>query len=237
VTLVLVAHGTRDPAGARVTHEIADLVRARLPRVAVEVAFADVRRPDVTSVLRGVDGPAVVVPAFLASGYHVRVDVPEQIARSGHPGVVLAEPIGPAPSLVVAAHHRLVTAGWRRGDPVVLAAAGSSDDHALADVARAAAQLSARIGSRAWIGYVTTARPSVDEAVDRSRRRGRRVAVASWLLAPGLFHRWVAASGADLVAEPIGAHPAVVDQVVRRYLTALPRQAHLAPACTAARSR
>lgn len=230
-TLVLVAHGTRDPAGARVVDEIADQVRARLGSLAVEVAFADVRRPDVTEVLHRVDGPAVVVPAFLASGYHVRVDVPGQVARSGHlGGAVITEPIGPAASVVAAAHHRLAAAGWRRGDTVVLAAAGSSDDHALADVRRAAVLLSARTGGRVRIGYITTASPSVDEAVVACS--AGRVAVASWLLAPGLFHRWVRACGADVVGEPIGAHPAVVDQVVRRYFTALPRLAAPAPAGT-----
>jgi sirohydrochlorin ferrochelatase len=46
---------------------------------------------------------------------------------------------------------------------------------------------------------------------------GGRVAVASWLLAPGLFHRDVSSSGAEVVADPLGAHPRVVDLIVRRY--------------------
>jgi sirohydrochlorin ferrochelatase len=227
MSLVLVAHGTRDPAGTRVVREIAAGVRARLPGVGVRVAFVDVRRPAVAEVLDGVAGPAVVVPAFLASGYHVRVDVPEQVARSGHPAAVMAEPIGPVAPVVAAAQQRLAEAGWRRGDSVVLAAAGSSDEHALADVRRAAIRLSARTGGRVRIGYLTTARPSLDEAVRACG--GDRVAVASWLLAPGLFHRWVRACSADVVAEPIGAHAAIIDQVVRRYFTALPRLAGPAP--------
>ncbi|MGH3760871.1 sirohydrochlorin chelatase [Actinophytocola sp.] len=42
-------------------------------------------------------------------------------------------------------------------------------------------------------------------------------AVASWFLAPGLFHGLAVRSGAAVVAEPLGAHPLVVDLVVRRY--------------------
>ena len=102
MTLVLVAHGTRAPQGAEVVQAIADQVRDLLPEVPVKVAFADVRAPDVTTVLRFARGPAVVVPAFLASGYHVRVDVPAQVAAAGHPSVVVAPALGPAPSLVLA---------------------------------------------------------------------------------------------------------------------------------------
>jgi sirohydrochlorin ferrochelatase len=216
VTLILVAHGTRHPAGAQTVESLAALVAARLS-VDVRVAYADVRAPDVTTVLSEVDGPAVVVPAFLSSGYHVRVDVPEQVARSGRDAVVTPA-FGPAPELVSAAYSRLVTAGWRRGDAVVLAAAGSSDPRAQAEVARAARLLAGYVGTRVRIGYAATATPRIDEMVARA---GGRVAVASWLLAPGLFHRAAAASGAAVVADPIGAHPAVADLVVARYREAL----------------
>jgi len=216
VTLLLVAHGTRDPGGTAVVYAMAEAVRARLPGVPVAVAFADVRGPDVTAALVALPGPVVVVPAFLASGYHVRVDVPEQIRRSGR-HAVLAPPLGPAPGLVTAARERLVEAGWRRGDPVVLAAAGSSDARARADVARAAALLGAHTGGRVRIGYVATAAPRIGAVVSAL---GERAAVASWLLAPGLFHRTAVDSGAAVVADPLGAHPKVVDLIVRRYLEA-----------------
>ncbi|MQA10784.1 MAG: sirohydrochlorin chelatase [Pseudonocardiaceae bacterium] len=218
MTLVLAAHGTQDPRGALAVRAMADRLRARLPGVEVEVAYADVREPDVTSVLRAVSGHAVVVPAFLAAGYHVRTDIPEQIAASGKPDVVLAAPLGPAPALVGAMHDRLVEAGWLRGDEVVLAAAGSSDPRALADVRRAATLLGIRTGSTVRVGYVATARPSIVDAVGRARRNGGRVAVASWLLAPGLFHRAVAETSAAVIAQPIGAHPRLVSTLSRRYL-------------------
>jgi sirohydrochlorin ferrochelatase len=44
--------------------------------------------------------------------------------------------------------------------------------------------------------------------------------VASWLLAPGLFQRSLAEAGADVVAAPIGAHPRLVDLILRRYYDA-----------------
>jgi sirohydrochlorin ferrochelatase len=211
--LVLAFHGTRNSAGIAVCSEIATLVQSSVD-VPVEVAYADVVQPDVRSV---VDGPCVVVPVFLAAGYHVRVDIPAQIGR--RPGVVLTSPLGL--DAVPAVRDRLREAGVRRGDAVVLAAAGSSDGRALATVRRAAVMLGA-----SGVGYVATATPRVADVV-RSLR-GRRVAVASWLLAPGAFHGVLAGCGADVVSEPVGAHPLVVDALLRRYSEA--RRVVLRPA-------
>ena len=218
MTLVLAAHGTRDPAGAVVVEEIAAAVRLRLPGVAVSVAYVDVRSPSLTDVLRSVDGPAVVVPAFLAAGYHVRVDVPEQVLLSGCGMVVVTPALGPDELVLDAVYDRLVDAGWQHGHGVVLAAAGSSDPRAVADVHRAARRLSVLTRSPVQVGFITSARPSVPEAVAFSPHRP--VAIASWLLAPGLFHQRLADMGADLVSDPIGAHPRLVDLVVRRALAA-----------------
>jgi sirohydrochlorin ferrochelatase len=216
VTLVLAAHGTRSPAGAAVVHDLAERVRDLLPEVGVRVAFADVRAPDVTTVLRLTPGPAVVVPVFLAGGYHVRTDIPAQVAASGRAAVVTPH-LGPAAGMVSAMHDRLLEAGWRRGDAVVMAAAGSSDPRALAEVGRAAVLLGARTGGAVRIGYAATASPRVADVVAGVRGR---VAVASWLLAPGLFHRAAADCGAEVVAAPLGAHPKVADLVARRYAEA-----------------
>lgn len=222
--LVLVAHGTRDPAGGVVIDELAAAVRAARPGLRVEVAYADVRGPSVTEVLAAhLSAPAVVVPAFLASGYHVRVDVPAQIAASGHPSAVLAEALGPAPELLAALVERLRAAGYRPGDRVVLAAAGSSDPRALVDVHDVAYSLGVRLGSPVRIAYAATATPTVTDAVASIRAAagaGARVAVASWLLAPGLFQRRLDACGADIVAAPLATHRAVVDVVLQRYAAA-----------------
>ncbi|HEX3778798.1 MAG TPA: CbiX/SirB N-terminal domain-containing protein [Pseudonocardiaceae bacterium] len=221
MSLVVVAHGTRDPAGAIVAGQLVDAVRAQLAGVRVELAFADVRGPTVVEVLADLPGPAVVLPAFLSSGYHVRVDLPAQLA--GFADVRLAPALGPATALVAAMHDRLLEAGWRPGDRVVLAAASSSDSSALADVRRTALRLSARLDTEVHLGYCATAQPALPQAIAQVRTRGSRVAVASWLLAPGLFHRAAQRAGADLVAAPIGAHPLVVDLMVARYRAACAR--------------
>lgn len=220
--LLLVAHGSRDEAAHACVGAIADAVRVALPGVPVRVGYVDVRAPTVADAAAGLPG-AVVVPAFLAAGYHVRTDLPAQLADCGaDPERFRATPaIGPDPLLARAARERLTDAGWRRGDAVVLAAAGSSDAAALAEVRTAGRMLAAEVGRRVRVGFVAAGTPKVDAVVAGLRAAGeRRVAVASWLLAPGVFHTRLGAAGADVVAAPLGAHPDVVATIVARYRTA-----------------
>ncbi|MVU81099.1 sirohydrochlorin chelatase [Nocardia sp. ET3-3] len=188
----------------------------------VRTAFVDVLGPAPAEVLRDLDGvPAVVVPAFLASGYHVYQDVPREVAASAHGAVAVTHAMGPDPALAEVMHLRLRAAGWRPGDAVVFAAAGSSDARARQDVQRSASLLSERLETPAHLAYIATGEPRVPEVVAAVRSSGaRRVFIASYLLAHGLFHQRLHDAGADGVAEPIGVHPAVVRLLASRYSSA-----------------
>ena len=222
MNVLLVAHGTRDPAGAVVTEAVAARVRAALG-VRVEPCYVDVRRPTPAEALAALPGPCVAVPMFLAAGYHVRVDVPEQIAATGRADVVVGETFGPDPLLVAAAAERLRAAGLRGGDAVVLAVAGSSDPVAQADGALAARRLGRVLRRPVTLATIATGGPRVADAVTGLRAGGaERVAIASWLLAPGLFQRALEGCGADVVAAPIADHPAVTELVVARCAAAGP---------------
>lgn len=198
---------------------------------AVRTAFVDVLGPSPAEVLRdlatravvaGDSVPAVVVPAFLASGYHVYQDVPREVSDSGHPAVTVTAAMGPDPALARIMAVRLRAAGWRSGDAVVFAAAGSSDARARADVRRAAAMLTAQLATPVRTAYVATGAPRVPEVVAQLREAGReRVFIASYLLAHGLFHERLHQAGASGVAEPIGVHPAVVRLIADRYRSAV----------------
>lgn len=215
-TVVVAAHGTADLAGIAVARALVDAVRARLPGRSVLLAFVDVVGPRLREVLACASGPVTVIPAFLSSGYHVRTDVPREVHATGRRDVTVSAALGPDPLLVGVMAERLRAAGWRHGDAVVLAAAGSADPRAVADVHAAACQLSSEIGSRVRIGFVATGAPRVAPLIAGLRAAGeRRVAVASWLLAPGLFHRSLTSAGADVVAAPLGAHPEVVERLVQ----------------------
>jgi sirohydrochlorin ferrochelatase len=215
-TIVVAAHGTHDPAGVAVARQLVDALGARLPGSSVLLGFVDVRGPGVREVVASAPGPVTVVPTFLSCGYHVRVDVPRAVAATGRNDVTISAALGPHPLMVAAMAERLRDAGWHRGDPVVLAAAGSSDPRAVADVRAAACLLSGQLGRRVRVGFVATGAPRVAPLVAGLRAAGEsRIAVASWLLAPGLFSRRLDTAEADVVAAPLGAHPGVVDRLVQ----------------------
>ncbi|WP_280302357.1 sirohydrochlorin chelatase [Nocardia abscessus] len=237
--LVLVAHGTRSTKGVQMIAALAEAVTKELgagisgpgtetgENPWVRTAFVDVLGPSPSEVLRdlvtptGESVPAVVVPAFLASGYHVYQDVPREVAESAHPAVAVTPAMGPDFALARIMAMRLRAAGWTPGDAVVFAAAGSSDARARQDVRRAAALLAEHLGAAVRIGYVATGAPRVPDVVAEQRAAGAgRVFVASYLLAHGLFQQRLHEAGANGVAEPIGVHPAVVRLIAQRYRVA-----------------
>ena len=220
--LVACAHGTRNPAGRRLVAELALAARALRPGLDTTAAFVDVQPPTVADVVAGLAAEgraAVVVPLLLSGGYHVHVDV--AAAVEGRAGVVAARPLGPDPRLVEVLGDRLSAAGADPRDPltaVVLAAAGSSDPRAVADVEDTADLL-----QRSWAGPVTTgygsaAQPPVADAVAAARRAGaERVVVAAYLLAPGHFADKLAAAGADAVTAPLLPDPRLAEVLLDRY--------------------
>ena len=215
---VLVAHGTRKASGVAMIGELADRVGALLGQP-VRVAFVDVVGPSPSEVLRTLDGhPAVLVPAFLSAGYHVRKDIPEHVAASGHPDVTVTQALGPCPHMARVMSDRLVESGWRHGDSVIMAAAGTSDQRAQRDLRVTATLLSAAIGTRVDWAYAATGEPRVADAVAAVRERpSRRVVVASYLLAEGLFQDRLRDSGADVVPEPLGLHPGTARLIASRF--------------------
>src|SRR3982074_2790233 len=98
--LILVAHGTRHSAGLHTIGELAEAVSAHIGPV--RTAFVDVLGPNPAEVLSTTDQPAVVVPAFLASGYHVNYDLPARVVESRHPAVTVMAALGPDAALAVA---------------------------------------------------------------------------------------------------------------------------------------
>jgi sirohydrochlorin ferrochelatase len=218
VNPLLVAHGTRKADGVAMIADLAERVGRELGQ-RVRTAFVDVLGPTPSDVLSALpDGPAVVVPAFLASGHHVRVDIPAFVAASGHPDVTVTDALGPSPHIVRVITDRLLESGWRPSDSVILAAAGTSDDRAKRDLRITATLLSAAIGARVELAYAATGEPRVADAVTTMRSRGaQRIVVASYLLADGLFQDRLYQSGADVVTAPLVTHPGVARLIASRF--------------------
>ena len=218
--LVLLAHGSRRPGPSSVLSRTAERVSTILPGVEVRTGYVELQPPDPATALEGLVDP-VVLPFFLARGYHVVHDVPAAVERHGS-GTVTGH-LGVEEHLVEAVAQRLREASAPLGglaglDHIVLGAAGSRQAAALEEVETITRLLEARLGREVTPAYLSAARPSVRDAVSTARARGaRRVGVATYLLAEGRFHRALHSTGADVVAAPIGDHSALAELVALRY--------------------
>ena len=250
------AHGSADPRAAAAIDELMPLVARRASERGLRVpdlrvAYLGHAAPSVPQVMRtfGPDTQVTVLPLLLTAAYHSKTDIPRVLARAGTARLNLryGAPLGPHPLLLRALERRLpATALENRSETgVVLAAAGSSDPAANATIAGLAAQWQAAGG---WFGVrpayaspaaaggqdSTAAAGGQDsttpgQAVTELLRAGaRRVVVASYLLAPGLFADRIRdaalAAGAAEVSPALGAVPEVADIVLDRYQEAAIRE-------------
>lgn len=225
VTLVLAAHGSRDPRSAANARAVANQIRFMRPGLRVRVAFCDLNSPRLPDVLTPA---AVVTPFLLADAYHARIDIPHQIAGCGLP-VRQAEVLGEDDRLVSVLRERLGDVGVDARDPelgVAVVAIGSTHAAANARTATIAAKLAA--GTQ-WSGtttaFATGKGPSPAEAADWLRSNGaRRVVIAPWFLAPGTLTDRVAAFAAAEgipMAAPLGGHRLVAETVLDRFDTVI----------------
>ena len=221
--LVAISHGTSSPVGQRAVAALVDAVAGAHGDLAVSGGFVDVQQPDVEASLDALDDrlPAVVVPLLLSAGYHVHVDLRDELAVAPRP-TALAPALGPDDRLVAVLRRRLRELGLRDGDGVVLACAGSSDARAVADCHEMGARLSAALGLRVRVGFISAATPRLADAVEAERAVAQRVVVSTYLLAPGYFTDLAHDAGADAATPPLlvdgEAPPAeLVDLVVDRY--------------------
>jgi sirohydrochlorin ferrochelatase len=253
--LLAIAHGSRDPAAAATVQQLLDRVRDRaalsgFAGLPVVTAYLDHAAPSPAQALAALAGrgarTVVVLPLLLTAGYHALTDIPALLRAAGAtlPGLRIryGDTLGPDRLLIGALERRLAEAGVPIGGPgtgVILTAAGSSDPAASAVISRLAAGWQALRRWHAVIpAYASAARPTPAEGVAALAADGApRVAVATYLLAPGLFADQVreasAAAGAMAVSGALGAAPEMADLVLKRYAAALagiPR----APAFTAA---
>jgi sirohydrochlorin ferrochelatase len=217
-------------------------------------------RPDAAIAERAARGAGevVVLPLLLTAAYHSEVDLPEILGRvqGEYPWLRLrrAATLGPHPLLLDAVEARLAETVLAEGGPaeavpaeaalaergaaldsetaLVLAAAGSSDPAANATVAEQAAELARRGPWRDVVpAFASMASPAPGEAVARLREAGAaRVAVATYLLAPGYFADKVARqaydAGASAVSAPLGDGAPLAELVRLRYREAITGHHH-----------
>lgn len=231
ISLVATSHGTHVPEARDAITSLIEGVRSAAPHLDVHEAFVDVQAPYVGEVVEQIDGPTVVVPLLLAPGFHVNVDIANATAD---PISIASRTLGPDPQLTRVLLKRLADVGATRDDVVVLAGAGSTNDVALRAVDAAARLLGTAWGSPIPVGHVGGKANPIEDVVRDVARSGRRVVVASYLMAPGFFFDKLKQCGADVVTRPLldgpVADPDLVALVIDRYAEAadLLDQAHSA---------
>ncbi|MFB7664655.1 sirohydrochlorin chelatase [Kitasatospora sp. NPDC056138] len=228
--MLLIAHGSRDPRHAATVDALVRRLRSLRPALEVATAYLDHCAPRIPQVLGRLDGaPAVAVPLLLNRAFHAKSDVPAALREAGA-DLPVADVLGPSPLLLDALDRRLAESGLdlgsaavRAGTGVVLTAAGSSDPAADAATRALAADWQR---TRGWAGvevaYASATGPRVPDAVAALRATGvRQVAVAPYLLAPGLLPDRIASAAtdaaADLISPVLGAAPEIARLLLRRY--------------------
>jgi sirohydrochlorin cobaltochelatase len=94
-TIILFAHGSRDPAWFAPFEALATRVKARAPDAAVRLAYLEFASPNLVQAVADAANAGLtkvhVVPVFLAAGKHLREDLPQLIAQAqaAHPQLTI----------------------------------------------------------------------------------------------------------------------------------------------------
>jgi sirohydrochlorin cobaltochelatase len=238
--LLIVAHGTRSPAGAEECRRLARTVAAARPSLPVALGNLELSDPSVADGIdaleRDAAGDIVAVPLVLFAARHLKNDIPEVLAAEGRrrPAVRihLGSHLGSAPALTAVTADRVRAVSPVGRDPetvVVLVRAGSTDPDAPHDIAAAGDRLrTGREDLTVTHAFAGIADPLLPEVLERCHRRGhRRIVVVPYLLFAGALEDRVreqaAAFGAAhpatevVVAPRLGADARIADVVLARY--------------------
>lgn len=220
--LVVAAHGTADPDGRALIERCAARVAQEL-QVPHAVGYVDVCRPTLEEALAALPGIPIVVPMFLASGYHARHDVPKAVAAE-RPTAHVTPALG-VEAEVADALMEAIAAVAPMPDAVVLTAAGSSQAEARAEVAAVGELLAQRLQRPVVTTFLVGGSEPAQAAIAQLRADGaQRIVIAAHLLGGGVFLSRAVALGATEnipVTGPLAASPAITALMVRRYREAL----------------
>jgi sirohydrochlorin ferrochelatase len=191
------------------------------------VSFLDFQPPTPSEVLSRLrPGPAVLVPLLMTAAFHGTVDIPAVVTEAP-PAVAVSvtDVLGPVhgfmPAQLLAALRRRLADTGAGFDALVLAAAGTSNVRARNSIALAARALGSSYGVPCLPAYASAGTPTGGTVVRALTDRGaRRVAIASYFLAPGRLYDAVTgsalAAGAVAAAAPLADAPELVSLILNR---------------------
>ena len=245
--LLVVGHGTRDPAGVAQFQALVARVRGRAQGLPVAGGLIELAPPPVSDAVAELTAAGhrrlAAVPLVLVAAGHAKGDIPASLARERerHPGLSYAygRPLGPHPALLALLQERLdavLAPEERAGTAVLLVGRGSSDPDANAEVHKVARLLEeGQLGGSVLTvetAFVSLAAPGVPAGLERCRRLGaERVVVLPYFLFAGVLpdritdqaRAWAGGQpGLDVRrADLIGDCDGLADLVLERYAEAL----------------
>ena len=238
--LLIVGHGTKSAPGVSQFMELVERTAKLTPHADVEGGFLELAPPPIQDAVarlveqghRTVD----VVPLVLVAAGHSKGDIPAALAREQlrHPGLAFryARPLGPHPLLLDDLEERLLAVVPREqwaDTAVVLVGRGATDPDANSEVAKTARLLLEGRGlGTVETAFISLARPSVPEGLDRARLLGfRRVVVLPYFLFAGVLPDRITAQTTAWAREHpdvdvhqaglIGPGPRLAELVVERW--------------------
>lgn len=194
-------HGTTSHAGRSALSHLVNAVRRQAREYEVVDAFVDVQHPLLPDVVAETRGPRVIVPLLLGHD-EAAASMLAAVARSDD-RIRVAPSIGPDWVLAEIGVRRLIEAGARPSDTIVLVAPRVDGPRALQDVSSAARLLSAVWGGPVHVGVVEGVGTPVDQALDIARAHSRRIVVALYDLVSGEGAARIGRHGADVVTAPL----------------------------------
>ncbi|HEX7276085.1 MAG TPA: CbiX/SirB N-terminal domain-containing protein [Acidimicrobiales bacterium] len=240
--LLLVGHGSRDPAAAAEFEQLTALVADAVPPgTRVGAGLLELAEPPVDAALDRLVAAGttdiVAVPYVLFGAGHLKDDGPAILARARrrHPAVTfrLARDLGIHPAVLDVAEDRaraaLKTLPPTERTAVVLVGRGSTDPDACADLVKFARLLEDGRGlGPVHPAFAALTRPHLGDALDRARDLGAEaVAVVPLLLFTGVLVERITAEAAAYPHVPVavsahlGPDPRLAAVVVERH-----REAH-----------
>ena len=211
-------HSAGGPASAVLDPMAADRMAAdRMAPDGIDVAggFIELSAPPLRDAVSDLAARGhrtlVAIPLMLSAAGHSKGDVPAALARetARHPGLVMkyGRPLGPHPVLLSLLADRVAAAAQGAAGPyaVLVVGRGTTDPDANADVCKDARLLwEGRDYEFTEAAFVSLARPSVAEGLERCRRLGARtIVVARYFLFAGVLPDRVGSQAAAFA----DAHP------------------------------
>ena len=250
--LLLVGHGTRDPAGTREFFQLASLLADRLKPMAVEGCLLEFQRPTIREAWQTlVDHGARrirVAPLLLFAAGHARSDIPEALlacqAETPHIRYTQSGPLSRAPSIIDLLVNRITESATASNliidDSVglVTVGRGSFNPCAEADMRILGEIVARRLGfSHHAVGFYAMAQPRLPEVLDRivEQSEVRSVIVQPHLLFQGRLYDAIRRQVGEaserhqgiqfVVGDYLGPVTEVADALARRALSKPPMAA------------